>query len=171
MLISPEYLDLNRELHARSEYGISGRQWAPAVDELAEKCKAATVLDYGCGQGSLKIALEAQRRSYQVLEYDPAIPGKEQKPLRADIVVCGDVLEHIEPEYLYPVLDDIRNIARLAVLLVVATAPAKKTLADGRNAHLIVEPSWWWMPKIMDRWRVRMFNDMGRQFMCVGTTI
>lgn len=168
MLISAEYIALNRELHERGNYGVSGHKWAAAVDDLATRCEARTVLDYGCGRGTLKAALETRHRPYRVLEYDPAVFGKEQKPLRADVVVCGDVLEHIEPECLFDVLDDLRNIGRLAVFLVVATRPAKKTLADGRNAHLIVEPASWWLPKIMDRWRLRMFQDLGGEFVCIG---
>jgi hypothetical protein len=169
MLISPEYCALNRELHERTIYGISGHKYAPMVDDLATKHEAQTILDYGSGRGTLKAALTTRNRPYRVLEYDPAIPGKEEKPIRADIVVCGDVLEHIEPECLFDVLDDIRNIARAAVFLVVSTVPAIKFLADGRNAHLIVEPSSWWLPKIQDRWRLRMFQDLGAEFVCIGT--
>ena len=170
MLISPEYRELNRELHARGSFGVSGGKWAPHVHNLALKHEVRNVLDYGCGQGTLKAALENAPFAlpYQVLEYDPAIEGKEEKPARADLVVCGDVLEHIEPECLYTVLDDLANTARVAVFLVVATRPAKKILADGRNAHLIVESSDWWLRKIMDRWRIDTFKDLGGEFVCVG---
>lgn len=170
MLISEGYRNLNAELHATSEsYGTSGAKWAPAVDQLARRLEAKSVLDYGCGRGTLKAALAAAGLPpYQIWEYDPALPEKATKPLRADIVVCGDVLEHIEPECLYAVLDDICNIAGLGVFLVVATVPAAKTLADGRNAHLIVEPAHWWLPKIMDRWRLQSYKDYGPVFKCVG---
>lgn len=195
MLISDDYLRLNADLHERSpNYGTSGRQWAQKVDRLARQHEAGTVLDYGCGKGTLLAELQERaaptitgelrpasnnvpasfsiRRDtsprYEFFEYDPAIPGKDARPSRADFVVCGDVLEHIEPECLYAVLDDIRSLARKMVLLIVVTVPASKTLGDGRNAHLIVEPTHWWLPKIMDRWRVDEFKDYGPMFMCVG---
>lgn len=169
MLISESYRDLNRELHSYGKYGLSGYKWAKMVDKLARKHEARTVLDYGCGRGTLKVGLEEHAPlPYSILEYDPAIEGKEEKPARSDIVVCGDVLEHIEPDCLYPVLDDLASIARVAVFLVVATVPAMKTLADGRNTHLIVEPSDWWLKKIMYRWRLDTFKDMGKEFMAVG---
>ena len=57
---------------------------------------------------------------------------------------CGDVLEHVEPEYLQDVLADIKRCMKRAGLLVISTIPAKKTLPDGRNAHLIVESPLWW---------------------------
>jgi hypothetical protein len=169
-LYSPEYLDLNRELHSRGNYGISGHKWAAKVHDLAGQCEAQTILDYGCGQGTLAAAL---RKNYpdmpgSIFEYDPAIPGKEDKPRRVDLVVCGDVLEHIEPDCLLAVLDDIQSIARKAVFLVVATQPAVKILADGRNAHLIVEPVEWWLPKLMQRWRVAMMRDLGGEFLFIG---
>ena len=171
MLISPDYIALNRELHERGEYGLGAHKWAPVVDEIATQCNAKTILDYGSGQGTLRKVLETRSPPYEILEYDPAIPGKEHKPLRADMLVCCDVLEHVEPECLYSVLDDMRNIARLSVLLVVATRPAKKILSDGRNAHLIIEPSWWWLPKIIDRWHITLFKALKNEFVCVGTTI
>lgn len=170
MLISPEYVALNRDLHSRGNYGISGHKWADKVFDLAGQCEAATVLDYGAGQGTLKTAMYVRHPDWMgtFIEYDPAIEGKETKPAQADLVVCGDVLEHIEPDCLLAVLDDIRNIARKAVFLVVATRPAVKILADGRNAHLIVEPVEWWLPKLMLRWRVALLRDLGGEFLMVG---
>lgn len=166
MLISDEYRALNAELHKGGSYGLSGAKWARQINHLAIQLDARSILDYGCGQGTLAKALPPGR--FSVFEYDPAIEGKQEKPLRTDVVVCGDVLEHIEPDCLFAVLDDLRNIARQAVFLVVATRPAKKHLADGRNAHLIIEPAIWWLPKIMDRWRVVQFHDMEGEFLCIG---
>lgn len=169
MLYSPEYLETQRELHGRVIYGATGHFWAKPIDKMARDRGAATVLDYGCGRGTLGKAIrQFEPLPYEWLEYDPAIAGKEEKPARADLVVCGDVLEHIEPECLYAVLDDLANTARLAVFLVVSTRKAGKTLADGRNAHLIVESSDWWLRKIMYRWRLDAFKDLGSEFMCVG---
>jgi hypothetical protein len=39
-----------------------------------------------------------------------------------------------------------------------------KTLADGRNAHLIQEPPEWWLPKIMARWDLRLFQAVTGEF-------
>lgn len=188
MLISESYRDLNRELHARGNYGVSGDKWAPSVHALATQCGAQTVLDYGSGQGRLGRALRLMHATrieygddgmpgafpglpYEFLEYDPAIAGKETKPREADVVACTDVLEHVEPTCLEAVLDDIAGIARKAVFLVIATRPAKKTLSDGRNAHLIVEPATWWLvrAKLLWRWRPIEFRDMGGEFVFVGS--
>lgn len=140
------------------------------VDQAARDLGAATVLDYGAGRGTLGTTLAQQFTPlpYTFLEYDPAVEGRELKPTRADLVVCTDVLEHIEPDCLYSVLDDIGNIARMAVFLEVATRPAQKTLADGRNAHLIIESSDWWLKKILYRWKLQMFKEYLGWFLCVG---
>lgn len=171
MLITEEYRALNAALHASSDsYGTSGHKWADQVLVLAQQCNARSVLDYGCGRGTLKDAIYAKygRPPFEMLEYDPAIEGKQDKPQQVDMVVCGDVLEHIEPDCLYAVLDDIRGIATKAVFLVVSMLPAAKFLADGRNAHLIVEKSDWWLPKLTLRWRTDLFKDMGGEFLFIG---
>jgi hypothetical protein len=145
-LISPAYRDRQRELHAQPRgYGQKGSKWAPTVRWLLEHYAATSVLDYGCGQGSLARALrEYQIPGLRIAEYDPAIPGKDLLPLFADLVVCTDVLEHIEPERLPIVLAHLKLLARKAVFLVVNLRPAGKWLSDGRNAHLIVESADWW---------------------------
>jgi hypothetical protein len=77
-------------------------------------------------------------------EYDPAIPGKDERPEFADLVVCTDVLEHIEPERIGAVLAHLRGLARKAIWCVISTKPSNKTLPDGRNAHILIRPESWW---------------------------
>lgn len=145
-LISPTYTALQRELHARPNgYGGKGDKWAPAVARLAEDLGCSSILDYGCGQGSLVKALRPLAPAVIRLdEYDPAIPGKDGRPSFADLVVCTDVLEHIEPDRLTRVLAHLQMLARKAVFVVIATRPSNKTMTDGRNAHLIIEDDDWW---------------------------
>jgi 2-polyprenyl-3-methyl-5-hydroxy-6-metoxy-1,4-benzoquinol methylase len=164
MLISDEYRELNKELHETNEaYGTSGHNHAEAVVGLANAMQTVDILDYGCGKGTLNSAI-----GIRLKEYDPAVPGKDDPPEPADLVVCTDVLEHIEPDCLDDVLDDIESLARRGVFLCVATREAKKVLADGRNAHLIVEGKDWWLPKLMDRWDIINFSDAGGEFIFVG---
>jgi hypothetical protein len=166
MLISPEYRDLNKHLHAtRSDYGVGGYKWAPQVEQLANAVQARTILDYGCGRATLSRAI----KSRTVINYDPAIDEYSSPPEPADLVVSTDCLEHVEPECLDDVLDTLSVLGLKAVFLVVATRPAKKVLADGRNAHLIVEPAKWWLARICHRWDLRTFVDNGGEFMAVGT--
>lgn len=149
-LITPQYRELQRQLHASPRgYGQKGRKWAPAVVRLVELYGATSVLDYGCGQGSLKVELKKHLSpAVRIDEYDPAIAGKDGIPEFADLVVCTDVLEHIEPDKLDNVLAHLKLLARQAVFMVVNLRPASKVLADGRNAHLIVESAEWWRRRV-----------------------
>lgn len=161
MLITDEYRALNRQLHeTRDDYGRSGKRWAGMVQNFADALNTHDILDYGCGKRTLSDALP----HLLITNYDPCIPGYDDPPQPHDLVICGDVLEHIEPECLDAVLDDLKRLTKQAIFMVIATRPAAKTLADGRNAHLIVQPYEWWLEKIMARWGLRLFQHMGGEF-------
>lgn len=148
-LISDDYRRLNIDLHAQGQYGLHGRKWATKVTDIAQAIGAATILDYGCGQGSLRSSM-----NLPIAEYDPAIKGKDSRPEAADLVVCTDVLEHIEPDYLNNVIDDLHHLSIKALFAVISTRPAKKFLADGRNAHLIVQPQPFWKEIFSRRFKI-----------------
>lgn len=150
-MISESYRKLNAELHETNPYfGVRGNQYVPLIKYFAEKCKAFSFLDYGCGKGTLVEELRSIEPMASVMGYDPAIRKYDLPPLPADVVTCLDVLEHVEPEYLDSVLADIKRLTKKVTILAIATRPAKKTLPDGRNAHLIVKPANWWYSKLRE---------------------
>jgi 2-polyprenyl-3-methyl-5-hydroxy-6-metoxy-1,4-benzoquinol methylase len=157
MLISEGYRKLNRELHNTNRaYGTSSGKHVPIVRELAQSIGAKDVLDYGSGKGLLK---EGIGEGLTVREYDPAIDGKETPPEPCDLVICTDVLEHIEPECLDDVLSDLARVTRKLGFFTIATRAAMKTLADGRNAHLIQEPGNWWLARLGKHFRLSSFVE------------
>jgi 2-polyprenyl-3-methyl-5-hydroxy-6-metoxy-1,4-benzoquinol methylase len=150
-LISRDYVAEQRTLHARPNgYGGKGDKWVREVEGLVITYDAFSVLDYGCGQGRLIAALKLMDHLNHLRfdEYDPAVAGKDKLPGFADLVICTDVLEHIEPEKLDSVIDHLQMLARKAIFLVVATRPSNKILSDGRNAHLTVAPASWWSDRV-----------------------
>lgn len=149
-LISPKYTDMQKVLHAAPRgYGGRGDKWAGIVLQIAMEYEACSILDYGAGQGTLAKALRSQPlRGIRVSEYDPAIPGKDAQPDFADLLVCTDVIEHIEPDRLANVLAHIRSLARKAVFAVISTKESNKVLPNGRNAHLIIKSSRWWRERL-----------------------
>lgn len=153
-LITDHYRTLQVDLHARYDYGrgVDATECAAIVKGLLDK---GTVLDYGCGQGHLKHLLS----EYEVEEYDPAIEEKSELPARADIVVCSDVLEHIEPDCLDEVLNHLRALAKRHIVMVIATKQSNKIMADGRQAHLIVESASWWNYRLSKYFEIDGFND------------
>lgn len=164
MLISEAYRDLNTKLHESNvHYGVSGAKWADEVKALAMQLGTTDVLDYGCGKCTLAKSLP----ELKIHNYDPAIAEHSRTPNPHDVVVCTDVLEHIEPECLDDVLDDIRKLTKRAAFLVVATRPAKKILADGRNAHLIQHNYRWWLGKLLDRFELVNFGQMQGEFLAL----
>jgi hypothetical protein len=162
-LISEEYRSLNENLHqTREDYGIGGHKWADLVTGLAEAIETKDVLDYGCGKSTL-----AMNIPYAIKQYDPAIPKYSTLPSPADIVVCTDVLEHIEPEMIGEVLNHLQTLVKRVGFFVIATRPAKKKLADGRNAHLIIEPVRWWLNALWDKFEIQQFQLFDGEFLAV----
>ncbi len=151
-VISYEYVDEMARLHMEDRaYGSSGGAWWAEIAKLADEVGTTDVLDYGCGKGTLADKLGRERPDITVAEYDPAIIDKWDVPGQHDIVACLDVLEHIEYEKLEAVLDDIHRCMGKAGMLSIAHGPATRWLADGRNAHIILEPTEWWKPRLKER--------------------
>lgn len=148
MLITPEYRALQQAFHEqRPDYGCSSARHVDTVLDISRKLGGSRdILDYGAGKCHLQKGLP-----FPIRNYDPCIPELSAPPQPADIVVCTDVLEHIEPDCLDAVLDDLTRLTKQVCLLTVAMRPASKFLPDGRNAHLIQEPVYWWLPQLMQR--------------------
>lgn len=107
VLITEKSLRKFKRLHKTVEYGASGHKQAEIIKKLVEKCKFESVLDYGCGKGTL-----ASHLSFPIWEYDPAIEGKDTQPRQADLVVCIDVLDEVEKENLEDVICDLKGLTK-----------------------------------------------------------
>ena len=162
LLITDYHKKINIELHKKEQrtndnkdvFGISGNQYAGSVSVLAgqviNKFGPCALLDYGCGKRTLEKSLPPIT-GLRVFNYDPCIDGLDERPKPAEIVICTDVLEHVEYECLYNVLDDLKKFTRIALFLAVSTRKARKSYSDGQNCHTIVKDFDWWKPKLMKR--------------------
>jgi 2-polyprenyl-3-methyl-5-hydroxy-6-metoxy-1,4-benzoquinol methylase len=158
MLISEKYRQLQQELHKNRGYGQASVDLAPYVAEVIRRDRVEELLDYGAGKGRLGEELEwLVPWPLRIHRYDPAVPEWSARPEPAPFVACIDVLEHIEPDLLPNVLDDLARVTAGTGLFTVATGPAMKILPDGRNAHLIQQPASWWLPLFMKRFELRQF--------------
>jgi hypothetical protein len=168
LLISEAYRLEQERLHAVGNYGVMGEHYAPMVDKIITGMGVFHLLDYGCGSRlSLGKALKTGRKlTYQA--YDPGVPAYSAAPVPAEMVACIDVLEHIEPDCLLAVLDDLKRLTLGVLFATIATGPAAKTLSDGRNAHLIQKPIWWWFPKLVDRWELQSLVRDEHGFIFIG---
>ncbi len=170
-VISPAYAEMNRQLHEdKPEYGVGAAFDAPTILALCRQNGFASVLDFGCGKGALKQALATSAPDITVLEFDPAVPGKDSLPTQPfDLLVALDVMEHIEPDYLTGALATMRDLAPKGVVLKIALIPANKTLPDGRNAHLIVESKVWWQEQLAPFFKTVGVQDIPSHFIFMGT--
>jgi len=164
MRFTPQYAALQQDLHSRGNYGISGHKHADHIRQLCEKLQTRDVLDYGAGQCTLAKALP-----FAITNYDPFIMGLEQEPCPHDIVVCSDVLEHIEPDCLDDVLAHLHNLTLKTLFVDVATRPANKVLADGRNAHLIQWRPEVWLSRTSKWFDVQSLHNYGGGFIAILT--
>lgn len=168
VLISEDYRKMQQQLHENPHYGVASVIHAPLVAQVIEGVGATELLDYGAGKGRLGLALkEHLKRPLSIRHYDPAMPAWSARPEPCNFVACIDVLEHIEPELLDNVLDDLQRVTARVGIFTVHTFPAKKVLPDGRNAHIIQQPPAWWLPKFCARFELMTFNRMPAGFWVV----
>jgi hypothetical protein len=166
IFISDEYREIQRKLHQDPNYGRASLEYAPTVAQVMNERGYTEVLDYGAGKGRLGPAVaEYTNHDITVIHYEPAVPQWSARPAPCKFVACIDVLEHIEPDLLPNVLDDLQRVVLEFGLFTVATGPARKILSDGRNAHLIQKPAAWWLPQFMERFELFAFNRTPNGFL------
>jgi hypothetical protein len=151
MLITDEYKSMQAELHKNPDYGISSTFFAPIVDQVIAQYQIKELLDYGAGKCRLRDSLE---QSVKYTPYEPSNPLWDATPEPCELVACIDVLEHIEPDCLDDVLDDLKRLVLAYGLFTIHTGAAMKVLPDGRNAHLTQENWDWWEKKLSNRFGI-----------------
>lgn len=107
-----------------------------------------TIIDYGCGArgGITKLVPPG---NLDCVGYDPYVTEYSIPPAVAigapyAAIYCTDVLEHMTVAQVVDFLSAVLIYRPRLLFLVIATRPATKTLTNGVNAHLIVEPAAWW---------------------------
>jgi hypothetical protein len=152
--ITDEYRKLQQDLHRNPNYGVASLAFAPLVADVIRKTGSKSIADYGAGKKNLLKGLtEAGINGIDYRPYDPAFP-EYGEPRSADLVCCIDVLEHIEPELVDNVIDELATITTTLGFFSIHMGPAGKVLADGRNAHLIQKPSSWWLPRLTEHFEI-----------------
>lgn len=152
-MISPGYSELLREKHRTdSDWGSSGVKFFDRVNGIITDYSPDTILDYGCGKGALAKKIREARPGPlpAIALYDPGIPEICDKKTSADMVICTDVLEHIEPELLENVIVDIGNLTKRIAYFVIFSGDCGHKLPDGRPCHLIQMPPAWWEAKLIE---------------------
>jgi hypothetical protein len=156
-LITDSYRAANRLLHEVG-FGKGGYQWSPAALGLIMLTRSSrcfpiqSVLDYGCGQGTLHWVLVDLLQQHgligqlEIHGYEPCSTNAllTALPEPADLVMCTDVLEHIEPEKLDAVMKHLVGLIKMWGIFSIAMHLSGKLLPDGTNSHRIVQNGYWW---------------------------
>lgn len=174
--LSDEYRQTLQDQHADKSWGGTAVKWAgPDVAKIIGRTERKgkvgrynikTALDYGCGQETMK----AEFTELEWTGYDPGVIGKDEKPNgKFDLVVCTDVMEHIEREYVETVLQEIADYTKVVTFLEVACTAAHGVFATGprkgQDVHITQRPPEWWIEKARELKgvHVQSTHALGRQ--------
>lgn len=159
MIIDPNYQNQLSTMHGHGQF-IRGSKLLKKIKPFIEQYQPSSLLDFGCGHGALMASIQDLYPTMRVEGYDPGNPKHNRMPKRSfDVVISGDVFEHIEPNYLKETLVLIGDKLQKAGWFRIACYPAKKQLPDGRNAHLIVQLPEWWRACILDTMNVNIVKE------------
>lgn len=157
-LFTEGYKKLQHELHGHGNYGVTGQQYVPtifhAISQLAKRHGAVRVLDYGSSTGGTMKAVKEHLWLPPGVEdfcYDPFVEEFSSEPEQCDLLICTDVLEHVEPECTKAVLDHIASLTKRIAFFSISLVQAGKTLSDGRNAHINLPGSEFWLKELKRR--------------------
>tara|TARA_R110000851_G_scaffold78207_2_gene172493 strand:+ start:5786 stop:6382 length:597 start_codon:yes stop_codon:yes gene_type:complete len=152
-----------------------GRAFYNAIEDLGVK----TILDVGCGSGAFcldmvtifeathaygidvaSVSLDLVPKNHPDLTF---FDGSATKlPLQDDAVewvASFDVLEHIQPEDVDQVLDEITRVSTKGLLLTISHRLSNE-IVNGENLHATVQPLSWWQAKLESRgWNVTPLGE------------
>jgi SAM-dependent methyltransferase len=150
------------------KYGESnhGAEAIPFVCSL----KPRFVIDFGCGRNNFintlrGIGIDGLGVDFAFPEADllQAMHNTGLAPSMADVVTSFDALEHLLPEDVDPVFEEMRRVARpqSKFIFSICTRPSRITVA-GEGLHLTVRPLDWWLNRIKRIGTVSTYNFKGR---------
>ena len=172
----PDPIEHSKTLHNNPDYslpsayaikkGIKGRMRLPsALKKIYSSFEINNFLDYGCGKNGLIDLLKKYEdfRSIEFTGYDPAVDQYSVKPNKSfDIVTCIDVLEHVSRQQIPKTLLEIDRLTSGFFFFAIDLIPAQKTLADNRNAHIMLAPADWWCQQITAQFSYTRFFQAGK---------
>lgn len=149
-MISEQYKKFLTDLHSKNRFTEKNYWYLDFKNFISNESLPTSLIDFGCSHGALIQKIKQDFPKIQTVDgYDPGVIEFQNKPNRKyDMLVSTDVIEHIEPEFLDETLRYIDSLYTKTAWIIIACYPAKKSLPDGRNAHLIIEPPSWWIEKI-----------------------
>jgi hypothetical protein len=126
---SEAWLDRHRQTHERhAAFGTHRHPYLlDTVRDLSDRIaqdigERPSLLDYGCGKGVFLREMTQSGMFRYLRGYDPALNAFKQRPAqRYDLVVCLDVLDQLEDEFVEPTIIDVAQFASHTALFDVIT--------------------------------------------------
>ena len=145
-----------------------GELLVPTFLEHAAWNRGDTLIDLGCGAGraglqlskaGLEVTLMDITRNAIDLDSRGMLPFVqhclwEPTTLRFDWAYCCDVLEHIPPEWVNAVLENLSRIGTNGAFMQIALFKDGFGGMIGETLHLTIETAEWWMEKITSLWPI-----------------
>lgn len=154
-MIRQEYVEqLRKHRESNADWGSSAVRNAGDfvvryINKANQKQRNITsVLDFGCGTGTLTEYIRGNCPGVMVYQYDPSIRGIDKlRDEQYDLIVSVDVLEHVEPQNLAETLAWMNEHTHRQVHHIDCN-DTKDRLPDGRDVHLIIQEPEWWEPRV-----------------------
>jgi len=157
-MIAERYTEIHRQNPAFGSSGIECPVRRAFLVELARLQGLGVVtsfFEYGCGKGKLIEAIRQRFPGSRVEGYDTAVPKYKSYPNeRFDVVLCLDVLEHIEPSDISDCLSRLRKSTAKICLLLIDHQLATQWLSKHENSHVNLAPPDWWLMKVREHFPV-----------------
>jgi len=148
------------------DYEVVEREERPFADRLAvwvkDNINPTRVLDLGCGPGIHTYALNDVGINCQGLDIDERVDGKVKiikgdllkldGTEQADLVICYEVLEHIDPQYSDECVESIFNTIEAGGKLIFTAAQP----GQGGVGHINNKPREFWRKKFIERGLVQL---------------
>lgn len=149
-LLSNEYRAKIEAITQKMPWGGDVVGSVPRIYKYASEHNCKSILDYGSGKSDFLKTMDRDfpDHGFQINQYEPARPELAGDPVASDMVICVDVLEHIEPDKLDNVLDHIASKANKIFYFKICLVASFNSFEDGTNLHLIVEPKEFWLDKL-----------------------
>lgn len=149
-----------------------GEEVADVFLRHAKPKQTDVVADLGCGTGRgglaiaevcevvlVDFALNSRDEAAMCLPFVKA-DLRQHIPVKADFAYCCDVMEHIPPESVDEVLDNVFEVAP-KVFFQISLVDDSLGFLIGQKLHLSVHPFEWWKEKLGARGKVRYWSDRG----------
>lgn len=131
--------------------------------EVANRLGVNTVLDAGAGNGGLIRLLRQEGFSAYGVELSQKEVEEDALDLLSkgwievgsladisfendqfDLVISGDVLEHVLPTQIDTVVSEIVRVSKRHIFLSISQKKSKISTSSGRNIHTLLRPRDWW---------------------------